>query len=194
MPAPTITEAVYARYISALKERAGGGLARCFTGPAAQSTAIEGEARRRDPAGALRLEDLLVRPGFRPARAGRRPSTAGSSIWARSLRSGGADASSGPSFSIGSGRRTTRRRDSKTCCWPLFQGRGHPFPGRLAPGGRRGGRRRAARPGTQLGARLLRSLPARAAAGQPPPGPKGLLRRAHVRRIDKEGVFHTEWV
>ena len=112
VPLTGITEAVFARTLSALKtqrEAAAGVLA----GPSA-SARERRSAGGRPRARALCLEDRLLRPGLRPD--GRRVSRlrAGASTWARWRRSGAAAASSGPASSTASARPTTTSPSSRT--------------------------------------------------------------------------------
>ena len=51
----------------------------------------------------------------------------------------------------------------------------------------------AAGPGLDGDPGLFRRLPQRRAAGQPDPGPAGLLRAHTYERLDAPGAFHTPW-
>jgi 6-phosphogluconate dehydrogenase len=103
MPSTLVTEAVFARCLTALKEdRAGAG--RVLQGP----TPFDKPCTRRKFAAMRRV---LSNCGRRPRR------TSGRSITATSPCCGEEGASFGPCFSTGSRRRSTPTRRWRTCCW-----------------------------------------------------------------------------
>ncbi len=82
-PAPTVAEAVFARFMSALKEERVAA-SQILGGPAPRFDGDQRGIRRGDPPGALRQQDLLLRPGLPTAEDGGRRATTGSSTSAAS--------------------------------------------------------------------------------------------------------------
>ena len=196
VPSTLVTEAVYARCLSAHEGRPrageqGAARARRAKFDGDQQAFIEAGA-----AGAVRLEDLQLRPGLR-ADCRRRPtSTTGRSTTATSRCCGAAAASSGPRSWNASRKPSTPTRSWKTCCW------------------RRTSRDAVDKAQTALAARGRRRpsswafrCPAFAAALAYYDGyraarlPANLLQAqrdyfgAHTyQRTDKPGTFHTDWL
>jgi 6-phosphogluconate dehydrogenase (decarboxylating) len=181
IPLTLISEAVFARCLSALKDS-----------PGARRTGMLGEhgarapaavsARRsmaRHPRCAVRLEDHFLRPGL-PAHGRRHnASTAGAWISAPSPSCGAAAALFAAASSATSATRTRVTPQLENLLLDeFFRTRDRPRRGRA--GGARvaravdGGHSRT---GVQRGAGLLRRLPQRAPAGEPVAGAAGLLRR-----------------
>ena len=180
VPSTLVTEAVYARCLSALKD-ARVRASKVLKGPTAKFTGDRQKFIEQIRAGALRLEDLQLRPGLRAAAGGGHASTTGRSTSATSPCCGAAAASFGPRSSTASRRRSTPTRSWRTCCWR----RTSPRPSnRPSPPG-----------GTWCATAVESGIPAPAfatalayydgyrqarLAGQPAAGPARLLRRPHV--------------
>ena len=117
VPSTLVTEAVYARCLSAMKE-ARVRASKVLAGTEAGS--IEGDRQEfidAGAAGALRLEDLQLRARFRPDARRRQRAQLAAGLWQHRACCGAAAASSVPVFSIASKKRSTPTRSSKTCCW-----------------------------------------------------------------------------
>ena len=119
VPSTLVTEAVYARSLSALKDERVAGEPACCKGPE-RSNHIEAIARRSSSraAGSLRLEDLQLRAGLRATRGRGQGTQVAARTSATSPCCGAAAASSGPL--PGSHQRSVRRRREiwKTCSSP----------------------------------------------------------------------------
>ena len=117
VPAPTVAEAVFARFMSAMKEER-----------VAASKVLTGAGDSRSPARNRKtfvhaVHDALYcskicsyAQGFQLMRSGRRTNTDGSCASATSPRSGAAAASSARGSCRRSPKRTNAMRSSRTCC------------------------------------------------------------------------------
>ena len=79
-PAPTVAEAVFARFMSAIKEERVAA-SKVLEGPVAGLRRRQGGLHRGDPPGALCQQDLLLRPGLPAHEDGRRGIRLGSQLW-----------------------------------------------------------------------------------------------------------------
>ena len=194
VPSTLVTEAVYARCLSAMRD--------CAAAREPEASGSEGQAPRRPRRSS---SSRSARP-FTPRRFAatprgscsfrrRRPSTAGRWISARSPCSGAAAASSAPSSSNGSRKPSTPTRSWRTSSW-------RPTSKRPSPR-----RRTSWRNVVATAVRLGIPTPAFSAALAYFDGyrserlPANLLQSqrdyfgAHTyNRIDREGVFHTDWL
>ncbi len=182
VPSTLVTEAVYARCLSAMKD-ARVRASKVLKGPSAKYDGDTQEVHRADSPGACTPRRSAATPRA-SCSCRRRPTE---HDWPLNLRRharccGAAAASSGPCSSTASRKRSTPIRSSRTCCSrrtsPKAVARS---AGRLAARGRDGRRARHSRAGVRHGAGLLRRLPPRPPAGEPAASPARLLRRAHLR-------------
>ncbi len=196
-PIPTIDAAVFARSISSMKAKRVAA-SEVLHGPDDETIARVTENLDRD--GILaELEAALSSPRFRPTRrewrffGRRRKPMNGDSTSPRSRASGRAAASSAPSCSIRFGTRSARTPSSTICCSrPISLMGSMPARAPAATSCRWPAPWRAGS-GAQRSARLLRSyrtasLPANLMQGQ-----RDYFGAHTYRRIDREGIFHTEW-
>ncbi len=193
VPIPTITAAVDARIVSAMRPTRLEA-AKVYRGSPAAGARVATRRPRSDPLRALRREDLLVRAGLPPpgARPPRRSATAcGSTRW---RASGRAAASSARSSSTASAPRSSAIRSSRTSS----STRSSPATsGRASTTGA---------PTVALGVKLGITAPATAASLAYFDGlrrarlPANLIQAqrdffgAHTyERLDRPGTFHTDW-
>ena len=116
VPSTLVTEAVYARCLSAMKD-ARVRASKVLQGPVGQvRRAIAKQFIEADSPGAVRLEDLQLRPGLRAAAGGREGTQLAAELRRHARCCGAAAASSAPRFSIASRKRSTPIRSWKTCC------------------------------------------------------------------------------
>jgi 6-phosphogluconate dehydrogenase len=169
VPAPTIAEAVFARCISAIKEERVAA-SKVLSGPRERPT-FDRDGFIRAVHDALYCSKICPMPKASPSCGRRRRSMAGSWTSAPSPRSGGAAASSAPSSCRRSPRPTVGTRRSRTCCSTPFSRacsmRRRPTGGVWWPWPPLP----ASRALLQQCAGLLRQLPLRAPAPEPPAGP-----------------------
>ncbi len=180
VPSTLVTEAVYARCLSAMKD-ARVRASKVLGGPSGQ---LPRRPRRSSSSRSARPSTPRRSAATPRASCSCRPpppSTTGRWTSAPSPCSGAAAASSAPSSSNGSRKPSTPTRSSKTCSWPPTS----PRPSTKAQAAWRNVVATAVAPGhpgpgLRHGPGLLRRLPLRAPAGQPAPGPARLLRRPHL--------------
>ena len=194
VPSTLVTEAVYARSLSALKEERERA-SKVLRGPAGRYEGDREAVHRSRAAGAVRLEDLQLRPGFRATASGSERTRVAAWISATSPCCGAAAASFARASWSASKKRSMPTKISKTCCWRRTSARRWKKRRRLAA-------RRGHRP-CELGIRT----PAFMTALSYYDGirqdrlPVNLLQAqrdyfgAHTyQRIDKPGTFHSEWL
>ena len=180
VPSTLVTEAVYARCLSAMKDarvRASKLLARAD----GQVPRRPGEVHRASPPGALRLEDLQLRAGLRADAGGRRRAQVAAAVRRDRPACGGAGASSGPCSWNGSRRPFDAKKPPENLLLaPVFQDGDPQGADRLAQRGHHGRSAGHSHAGLRGRSGLLRRLPLRAAAGQPAAGAARLFRRPHL--------------
>ena len=193
VPLPLITESVFARVLSSLKDERVAA-SKQLAGPAAK--AFGGDRKAFIDAVrscAVSQQDRFLRAGFRPAARG-----LGRIRLEPRLRHHRADLARRlhhpRALPAGHHRRLRgRRRAGQPAAGAVLPRHRRELPGRAARGGGCRGQRRRAGAVLLLGHRLLRRLPQRAPAGQPDPGAARFLRRAHLRTHRSKGSFHAEW-
>ncbi len=118
VPSTLVTEAVYARCLSALKD-ARVRASKVLHGPAAATYDGDRErVHRAGPPGPVRLEDLQLRPGLRAAAGRGRGARLAAELRRHAPCCGAAAASSAPCSSTGSRRPSTPTPTWRTCCSP----------------------------------------------------------------------------
>ena len=191
VPLTAITEAVFARSLSALRRPARGGVR------AARRARSPARARASTASSSTTCARRSTPPRSSPTRRA-------SSRWPPPPKSYGWDLDLGAMATIWRGGCIIRARfldrireayddgpgTPNLLLVAVLPRRGRRRPGLVAPGDRRARSSRASPvPGVLLLARLLRRLPARARAGEPDPGPARLLRRPHLPARRRRGLL-----
>ena len=175
-PVTAITEAVFARSLSALK-----------ADRVAASTVLRSRATRvrRNSPSTTSATRCTRRRSSRTRRASiscsaRPPSSDGHSTSARSPRSGAVDASSAPASSTASARSTPATHRRTSCSPRRSRTRSAARATRLAAHRRRSDPHRHPDARVLVRARVVRRLPPRATPREPHPGAARLVRRPHL--------------
>ena len=195
VPSTLVTEAVYARCLSAMKD-ARVRASKVLKGPSAKYDGRPQGVHRADSPGAVRLEDLQLRPRLRAAAGRGRGARLAAELRQHAPCCGAAAASFGPCSSTASRKRSTPTRSWKTCCWRRTSRKAvDKAQDRLAARGG-DGRRSWASPCRRSPRRLAYydgyrrdRLPANLLQAQ-----RDYFGAHTYERIDKPGTFHTDWI
>ena len=195
VPSTLVTEAVYARCLSAHEGRPRAGEQGAARARRPSSTATSKQFIEAGAAGAVRLEDLQLRPRLRADAGGGQGARLAARTSATSPCCGAAAASFGRGSSTASRKPSTPTRSWKTCCWRRTSPRRSRRPSR--PGGTWSRRpcswafrcRPSPRPWPTTTATASERLPANLLQAQ-----RDYFGAHTYERTDKPGTFHTDWL